>query len=46
MGSDKTTIEAFVKKNKPDYMINLAKEVRLLNWMESPLNRSKLLLTW
>uniref|UniRef100_A0A0E0MFT4 Uncharacterized protein n=1 Tax=Oryza punctata TaxID=4537 RepID=A0A0E0MFT4_ORYPU len=28
VGSDKTTIEAFIKKNKPDYMINLAKEAK------------------
>lgn len=43
MGVDKTTIERFVQKINPKYMIKLVKEIRQLNWIEdSPLLRSKL----
>uniref|UniRef100_K3ZP11 Uncharacterized protein n=1 Tax=Setaria italica TaxID=4555 RepID=K3ZP11_SETIT len=33
MGPDKVTLERFLQKSNPDYMIKLSKEVRSLNWI-------------
>lgn len=42
MGPDKVTLERFLQKSNPDYMIKLSKEVRSLNWItESPALRGK-----